>query len=375
MEKYYILSTKYTIRERQTKRNGKLYDVRFHVVTLDGYYRSKELCGYSSKALAKQGYADFVSKYCEVAKNSPIYRQTNKIEPTVGELIKTYIATLGNQNKESSIYDKIKIYDAWIIPELGDVKMKELTVDRLYQWQDKLWNTKNPRNRQYYSYKYLEKIRTHFCSFLSWAAKRYNYPNNLLRVDKPRKTTAPSEKEIWTRDEFDAFINTVDDPMYHCLFTMMFFTGRRKGEIFALTPEDITPKGIRWNKTVTRKTLDGSPWKITSTKQSSSQVQPIAEPLANELKTYAGQKPFFFGGDRPLAENTVTRRLDRYIALSGQKRLKNHEMRHSYVSLLIHLGANYKLVAELIGDTPEQVIRTYGHLWNQDKIAIVKAIK
>ncbi len=375
MEKYYILSTKYAIRERNTKRNGKTFDVRFHVITMDGEYKEKQLCGYSSKTLAKQGFADFIAKHCIPANQNPIERKNTKIEPTVKEMIQKYIVTLGNQNKESSIYDKIKIYDQWIIPSLGDKKMKDLTIDYLYQWQDNLWNSKNPRTGKYYSYKYLEKIRTHLGSFLSWSAKRYNTSNNLRLLDKPRKTTAPTEKEIWTRKEFDDFINHVDDPMYHCLFTMMFFTGRRKGEIFALTPDDITEKGIRWNKTVTRKTLDGTPWKVTSTKQSSSQIQPIAAPLAAELEKYKGQSPFFFGGARPLAENTVTRKLDHYIAISGQKRLKNHEMRHSYVSMLIHLGANYKLVAELIGDTPEQVIRTYGHEWNQDKIAIVNSIK
>lgn len=212
-------------------------------------------------------------------------------------------------------------------------------------------------------------------AFFSWIDKRYGYNISFASIDKPRKISAPKEREVWTRDEFQRFIDVVDDPLYHCLFTMMFFSGRRKGEIFALTPDDITEKGIRWNKTITRKTLDGTPWKVTATKQAKSMVQPIAEPLRKELAVYKGQSPFFFGGERPLAENTVSRRLDYYIKKAGVKRLVNHEMRHSYVSLLIHLGASYKLVAELIGDTADQVIRTYGHLWNEDKISIVAKIE
>lgn len=48
-----------------------------------------------------------------------------------------------------------------------------------------------------------------------------------------------------------------------------------------------------------------------------------------------------------------------------------HDLRHSFVSMLIHLGANLMVVADLIGDTVEQVTKTYGHLYESDKREII----
>ena len=76
--------------------------------------------------------------------------------------------------------------------------------------------------------------------------------------------------------EFDKFIATVDDPRMHCLFTMLFFTGRRKGEIFALTPDDVKPDKLLISKSVTRQTLDDKPYQITSTKADKVHEIPVS---------------------------------------------------------------------------------------------------
>lgn len=78
-------------------------------------------------------------------------------------------------------------------------------------------------------------------------------------------------------------------------------------------------------------------------------------------------KNFLFGGDKPLAENTIRRKLSRDIAKSGQPTISPHGFRHSYVSLLIHLGVPTKVIAELIGDREKQVIETYSHLYQNAK--------
>ena len=38
-------------------------------------------------------------------------------------------------------------------------------------------------------------------------------------------------------------------------------------------------------------------------------------------------------------------------------------------------GANLMVVADLIGDTVEQVMKTYGHLYQEDKLNIIAKIK
>ncbi len=375
MTEFYISSTKYSIQERQTKKHGKVYDVVFRVVTPDGIEKQKRLSGYTTKALAKQAYAEFVTERCELVKNNPLKkRDPGKEIPTVGELIRQYIASLGNQNKESSIYDKRNIYDLFVIPKYGNTKITALTKDELYRWQDDLWATRNPRTGEYYSYAYLSKVRTFFGTLLAWAESRYGYENHLPEVQKPKRRAPKKEMRFWTREQFEKFISAVDDPMYHCLFSMLFLTGRRFGEVTALTPADVRQESIRWAKSITRKTIDDTPYKVTTTKADKSQDVEICPAMRCELAKYTPQEPFFFGGDKPLLDKTVTAAFGRYCTTAGMEPIRLHDLRHSFVSMLIHLGANYMVVADMIGDKPEQVMKTYGHLYDSDKHAIMSQI-
>jgi integrase len=389
MIEFYISSTKYSLQERDTKR-GKVYDVVFRVVDLQGNEHQRKLCGFFTKTAAKQAYTDFVTEKCELVKNNPLKKKKGadapkKAEYTVRELFAEYITTLGNQNKESSIYDKQNVFRLFIFPTLGDLKMPDLTRELLYQWQDELWAMKNPRTNEYYSYEYLKKTRAHLSSFLEWCESRYGYKNNLVMVAKPRRKVPKKKMLYWEREEFDQFIAVVDDPMYHSLFTMLFFTGQRVGELFALNNEDIHKGMMTVNKSVMRKTIDGTAYKIVPTKAYKDRTIPICEVAQAEIASYrkwllesdsnALSKQFLFGGDTPLSENTVRRAFNRYIEAAHVKRIRIHDLRHSFASMIIHLGANLMVVADLIGDSVEQVAKTYGHLYESDKLDIVSKVK
>ncbi len=375
MEQYYIQSTKYNIQERQTKLNGKVYDLLFYVVTLDGQRKQKKLSGFKKKTDAKEAYTNFVTKHCTLSKVA-VQKKSSEAQsiPTVADLVPEYVAMMANQNKESSLYDKHNLLQGKIIPMLGTKKMTELTTDELYRWQDQLWAMKNPQTGKPYSYAYLIKIRAILSSFLSWCESRYKYTNNLPHVDIPKRRTAKTEMLFWSREEFDAFISHVDNPRYRMMFTLSFFTGRRKGEVLALNASDVRTDSILFNKTYTRKTVDGSPYKITTSKNEKIGYTPICPALRSALEEYKGESPFFFGGEHPISENTLVHAFDSYIKKAGVKRIRYHDLRHSFVSILLHKGANYMVVADLIGDTVDQVIKTYGHLYDSDKIKIVESI-
>lgn len=357
-----------------TKR-GKVYDVVFRIVTLDGKEKQKKLSGFANKTLAKQGYTDFVTSKCELVKNNPIKKKDPaKQDLLVGDLIREHISSLFNQNKDSSIYDKQIILRSFILPRYENTKIETLTKEELYRWQDDLWKTKNPRTGEYYSYKYLNKVRAHFSSFLSWCESRYGYTNYLLVVDKPKKRSPKRKMQFWTKEQFEHFISFVDNPLYHAFFTLLFYTGRRKGEIFALTPEDIEKDSIIFDKSLTRKNFGEASYNVTSTKADKTQKIPICKAVKEELAIYKGESPFFFGGDKPIADNTLRRVFIAYCKKAEMKPIRIHDLRHSFVSMCIHLGANIMVVADLIGDTVEQVTKTYGHLYETDKRQIIDKI-
>ena len=93
------------------------------------------------------------------------------------------------------------------------------------------------------------------------------------------------------------------------------------------------------------------------------------------MAKYEGDTPFFFGGKKPLAPETVRRKFKYYCSLAGVKQIRIHDLRHSFVSMLIHLGANFTVVASLIDDTLEQITKTYAHMYVADKNTAIKLIK
>ena len=238
-----------------------------------------------------------------------------------------------------------------------------------------MWNTKNSKTGEYFSYKYPSQIRSFFSTFLTWVEERYQITNKLKLVKKPPKKQPKKKMQFWTREQFDKFISVVDDPTSHALFTFMFFTGRRKGELFALTPADVQKDKINFDKSLSRKTLTEATYEITTTKEDKEQIIPVCDVVQKEIKAYKAKGKFYFGGEKPLGDNTVRRKFIEYTDKAGLPRIRIHDLRHSFCSMVLHEGGSFMTVAFLIGDDVAQVLQTYGHLYQQDVTNILSKIK
>ena len=378
MADYYISSTKYSIQTRQTKKNGTVYDVVFRIIEKDGTEKQKKLSGFANKTKAKQAYTSFVTERCELVKNNPLKKKKpDKEKLLVGDLYLSYIASQKGQIKDSTAYDRSKTFNKYVMPVFGSWDIKSITPADLYKWQDGLLAMKNPKTGKFYSDARIEATRHCFNVFLNWCEDRYKIPNPLKNVKAPKKRSQQRIMNVWKREEFERFISVVDDPTYHLLFTLLFFTGRRRGEVLALSPDDINmEKGvIRFNKAMSRKSLAGGAiWQVSSTKANKSAEIPMCTPVKKELERYTPAGAFLIGGDRPIPANTIDKRFSRYVKQSGVPKIRLHDLRHSYVSMLIHLGANVAVVADLISDTQEQVMETYSHFYEEDKAQVLSRI-
>ena len=65
-----------------------------------------------------------------------------------------------------------------------------------------------------------------------------------------------------------------------------------------------------------------------------------------------------------LTKNHLRREMDRGCRLSGVKRIRIHDLRHSHASLLIELGFSPLLISERLGhENIETTLETYSHLY------------
>ena len=183
--------------------------------------------------------------------------------------------------------------------------------------------------------------------------------------------------------QFRAFIDHVDDVTWRTFFTFQYYTGCRIGETLALQEKDYTGDAVRVDKSLSKRTLTDDFFENKSTKTGKRRTVPLPRLLQRSLDEYiawkrAGGIPdaFLFCNERGehLPHSTIRRRFDVYTEAAGLPRIKIHDLRHSYVSLLIHKGANLAVIASLIGDSFEQVTNTYGHMYESDKINAVRLL-
>jgi integrase len=84
---------------------------------------------------------------------------------------------------------------------------------------------------------------------------------------------------------------------------------------------------------------------------------------------------FYFGGDEPLPPSTVDRKFKYYTEKAGLPQIRLHDLRHSFVSMLINTcNASVFVIAELISDNVEQIHKTYGHLYKESMLDAISKI-
>ena len=365
----------FSYRERKTKRKGVVYDVIFRIVDENGREVQKSLCGYESKKLAKAAYTEFMSTYV-----APPKKYDGKSKVIYDDAVKQYFASMKTQMKESSLYDISHTFKLHIDPFFTGKNLLEISKSDVYQWQDYLWSKKKP-NGETYSTTRLVRVRNFFHTFIKWCGKRYGIKDFFEGVETPTKRSQKREYTIWTKDDFMKFYNAVGNPRYKALFYTMFFSGCRIGEIQALMPSDFDGSQLIIRHTFTRKTMDDSAYKITDTKNYKLHKVPLPDHAAAVLRDWLKYKEdnnldniYIFGGANPISQGALQFAFEKGVSVAGVPRIRIHDFRHSYVSMLLSNGANFAVIAALIGDTLEQVVKTYAHLTPSDLIKAVQML-
>lgn len=361
------ISYKYNIYERVTKAGDKVFDISFRFIDYSGKVVQKQKRGFKTKKEARDFYTDFMTDQIVAPVKAP------KSVLPYDEARSVYFSAIKQSVKESTLYDFTKVGKNYLDVFWGGKNL--YTCGRQDFVDFKLWLATMKRNGQALSPTTQNKIYRQFSAFYNWCVEQYAVPP--ISVPAPKKAKKQRDMCVWSQDEFDRFIAVVDDDRFVAVFSTLFYCGLRCGELQALSIKDFDGKQLYVHNTYTRKTLDGTPFKITETKNYKARRVPVPAPLLPVLLSWCKKNKgnaFLFGKTSPLHSSTIQNAFDRYIALSGVPKIRIHDLRHSYVSLLLSKGANISVVAKLIGDTQEQVVKTYAHAFDKDIDNIIASI-
>lgn len=157
----------------------------------------------------------------------------------------------------------------------------------------------------------------------------------------------------------------MDIPLAYYCFNVLYWSGIREGELLALQLQDINfdKKTISITKTYHRSKGRDI---ITSPKTPKSKRDVVIPKfLCDELQDYMNMCYAHEPTDRlfPVSKNYLIRMMKRGTEKAGLEPIRIHDLRHSHVSLLIHLGYNAVSIAQRVGHESIDITYRYAHLF------------
>ncbi len=338
----------------------------------------------------------YISEHSKRAKVD-VCKINNYSSKNLNDYFEDFFSYKLNFNRESTAYDYKKSWDNHISDFFVD---KEITLVTVQEWFEYM-NIKQKVDGTFYSTRTKNKVLTALREFCAYLVKKGRLEMNFAEVvgnfENPNENKN-EEKEIkfQTEEQFNEFMEVVDDEFWYSLFNFAFWHGPRIGEQRALKIKNINLDKdiIKFSQTFSKSKSGGE--KIGPIKNGlvreialAPQSKPYIEKLIAIYKRMDGYSDewFLFGGPINTNKNRIERKLIVYYSklktIHSDKninQLSHHEFgRHSHASHLLNKGIEngmyleevLSMIATRLGDTIEVIRRTYAHQYehkNNDKI-------
>lgn len=313
--------------------------------------------GPSGKAIYKSVYG---RTYKEVRKKL-FDAKTNEFHESQELLFKELIHAWLDGNriryKKSTLTKYNYLIEKHIIPELGDLKAKEISAYQINSFLERKQTQGRIDGRGGLSTTYIRSITLIIKSVLNYGTEEGLCLPLKSTVYKP----IPEKKElqILTPEEFVALkaycCSEITDTSLGVLITLN--TGLRIGEICALKWEniDLENQVIYVKNTLSRsKGMDEHwMWELEKPKTPKSvRIVPIPMSLIRVLRKYLPQAPEHFvlsGQSSFLCPRTFEYRYHKLLNNSGIPQINFHALRHSFATRCVEAGIDIKTLSELLG--------------------------
>lgn len=328
-------------------------------------YRYKDWTGKLRKS-TKRGFR--TKKEAEEWYHHFQLQQTQSCSMLFSDFVSLYFYDMKHRLREHTIINKEYIVKDKLLPYFGSKKLNEITVADIRTWQNTLIE-------KGYSQTYLKTIHNQLSALFNYAVRYYELKDNPCRKAGSMGKAKAEEMLIWTKDEYQAFSDCLMDNRISWLaFQILFWTGIRIGELLALTFEDVDLEKNIISVNKSYQLLRGK--EIISPPKTPKSNRKVNIPvfLAQDIRDY---KESFYDvqpTDRviPLSKSKLESEMRRGVQLSGVKKIRIHDLRHSHASLLIEMGFSPKEIAERLGhENIETTLNTYSHLYpdKQERLA------
>ena len=331
------------------KNSKGLWDAEFYYKDSQGNRIKKHKRNFKTKKEAQNWINNFKAK------------QAYSLDMTFKSFYEIYKNDMAQRLRENTMRTKDYIIDLKIIPHFGKMKMTDITPAHIRNWQTELI-------KQGYSSTYLKAIHNQLSAIFNYAVRYYELPSNPCAKAGPMGKSSAKEMQFWTQKEFEMFVECVKDKdIAYNAFMILYWTGIRLGELLALTISDFDAKKKTLSITKSLQRIDCRNIVTEPKTAKGKRVITLPDFLVSQLEDYISKLYGLMPEDRlfSITKYYLEKEMKRGIQLSGVKKIRIHDLRHSHASLLISkLGVQPKLVADRLGHEKIQTtLSTYSHLY------------
>jgi len=316
------------------------------------------------KQVSKQGYKTqkeakpWIDETVKELEKTVNYIDSSHAADTFGTVISAYIehSELYNQPNTVLTYSRAKTN----FKSLLEMKISKITsiniqkcIDDMVKQGLKATTVKS----------HLVKLNTIF---------KYAIKNRIIKDNPIFDITIPADKskkdvkiKALSKAEIDDLLNKIIIPRHYYMSLIAVTCGVRLGELLALKWSDINEKDLTL--------IINKQWKLMKRepetygegivkRPNSNRIVPIPAATMDKLKKYKSSYPIAISGRLfPYkSSNSASVNLRVHYKKIGYD-ISIHDLRHTYVSLLVAKGLDFQTIASLIGDTVAITIKTYSH--------------
>lgn len=335
-------------------KDGKMWRCQFYYTDWQGVRHKKNKRGFRTKGEAEEWERNFRQQ------------QQKDLNMTFENFIQIYYVDMEHRLRSSSYINKKYIIDLKILPYFKNKIVSEITPSDIRKWQNELMSYKD-ENGKPYSQTYLKTISNQMAAIFNYAEQYYDLKSNPYRKAGSFGRSRSDEMKIWTKEEFETFLKTVEDkPDSRLAFMILFWTGMRIGELLALTYSDIDFDNRVIHITKSFQRIKGED--VVSEPKTERGKRDITLPvfLAEEIEEYCKHLYGILPTERmfTFTKSYMEHEIRRGIKESGVRQIHLHCLRHSHCSMLISLGYQPLEIAKRLGhEKVETTLNTYSHLY------------
>ena len=301
-----------------------------------------------AKQLTRTAYGMETAKDLEQRLQQELKDQTFIQKYNIQQLFDEYMIAKKHEVREST-FDRTKhMYKNHIADTFSTIRIDKLSAKALQDWKISIEN-------KGLSLKTKKNIFSELRTLLNYAVRMEYIPKNpLFKVGNFKDANAvKKEMDFYTPEEFKKFIeavrllalererkyNDLSEWDYYTFFNICFFTGLRRGEVFALKWSDITEEILYVKRSISQ-TLKGEDRETPPKNNSSIRSLQLPKPLLNILNEHKERQTRCFsviedlricGGEQCMRNSSLQKKNITYAKQAKVKRIRIHDFRHPYV--------------------------------------------